>query len=58
MVEVLDVTGLETRVPDGLEGGVAEGVALAHALGLGVVLEVGEGGAAHSHDGDAPCLPA
>ena len=58
VVEVLDVARLEARVLDGLKRGVAKGVALAHALGLGMVLEVLEGSAANTHDGHAACLLA
>ena len=58
MVEVLDVARLEAGILDGLQRGIAKGVALAHALGLGVVLEVLEGRAANAHDGDAACLLA
>jgi hypothetical protein len=58
VVEVLDVARLEAGVLDGLQRGIAKGIALAHALGLGVVLEVLEGRAAHAHDGHAARLLA
>ena len=58
VVEVLDVAGLEAGVLDGLQGGVAKGATLVHALGLGVILKIGERGATHAHDGHAARLLA
>ena len=58
VIEEVNVARLEARVGDGLERGVAERLALADPLGLGMVLEVLERGAAHAHDRDAAHVSA
>ena len=53
VVEKVDIAGLKTGIGNCLEGSIAKRLALANALGLGMLLKILERGAAYAYNRDA-----